>query len=169
LIEICIYSFLNAKERANLRLLSQFFYQNFNDLYFNPYKILYPRLNLIERKLNDQFIDNVCMAYLFKSKDNPHFFMCSNKNFEEGLILKETWWMESNLNLQNYGSRTFKLDISGGNGSVQISDSVLSNEQVTMSFIFHISQKFVIRHKVSSSLPLQNLMGTMKQLRNFPD
>jgi len=134
LIGTHIYSFLNGKERSKLRLLSQFFHKNFDDLHFNPYRILYPSLNVIERQLNDKFIDNAFMMYVH---ENENFYQWpSVKNFVKGFKLQENYWGVYNLNLpkhlQTYdGTQNFKLDISVGIGSVEITNSDLSDEQVT--------------------------------------
>jgi len=127
-----IYSFFNAKERASLRLLSQFFYTSFDDLHLNPHKILYPSLNIIERQLNDKLIDNARKWFWFKNEDDTHNHdASSNMHFIEGYKLKTNKWQVSNLDLSTYGSQNFKLDMSVGIGSVEIRESYLLNEQVT--------------------------------------
>jgi len=132
-----IYSFLNAKERTNVRLLSQFFHQNFDDLHFNPYKILFPILNDRERELNGKLIDGSYMTFVSENKSDPQIistnFSPTYNYFENtGYKLTKNHWTVSNLNLRScYGTQNFKLDLSVGHGAVEIHDSHLLDEQVT--------------------------------------
>lgn len=131
LMGFTIYSFLNAKERANLRLLSQFFHERFDDFYFNPRKELYQSLNKSGIELNDKFIDNAFMKYKLEKKEKPNFlhswFLFPSKCFFKGYKLTEMYWV-SNLDLPTYATKNFILDMIG-NGSVEISDSDLFDKR----------------------------------------
>jgi hypothetical protein len=99
-------------------------------------------------------MDDASMAYVHEKEDLPY---PSIKNFQKGFKLKKNYWVVSNLNLQTYGSENFQLDISVGNGEVEISQ--ISNEVSKIQGIFIVKTRDGI--KVTSTVRTFNKSYTL--------